>query len=120
MAMTTEQLAELVRGLGQVVTAAVQQQQQDGTGGGGRGGVAADQRAGKARLNVRGWENLEIFKGGEESWSPWSWKVEVATGAMDGGIKKLMDLAEGKAGRTAEEILEEVDALEKNTTTEKA
>ena len=111
--MDGDQLRVLMEGLTSTVVATMMQQQQQqqqhqgppgGNGGGGRDG-------GKPRLNARGWENLDTFGGGEEKWMAWSWKAKVATGAMDGGVKRLMDYAEGNVGKELGMMVNELGAM---------
>ena len=55
-------------------------------------------------MNSKGWDNLETFGGGEERWTTWSWKVKVATGAMEPNIRKFMEKAENNEGNKLRDL----------------
>ena len=60
------------------------------------------------QLNVKGFENLETFTGGEESWQMWSWKAKIAVSAMHEGLADLMKEVEMNEGEDAQAILARV------------
>ena len=67
---------------------------------------------GKRELDVKGFDGIEVFPGGEEAWSPWSWKLKVATKAMSPDLVELMKLAEAEKGKSAKQLLDEHDDIE--------
>ena len=120
MAMSAEQMQQMAAMIGQVVAQVLQQQ-----GAAQAASTAATAPAGerspfpKTQLNVKGFDNLETFPGGEEFWQTWSWKARIAVSAMHGDLADLMKEAEMREGKDAKEILNDIDDLEENYDHEK-
>jgi len=120
MAISFEQMNQLIAGLGQVIAQALQEQRDqartaDASGvrvptGGGREAGGGQQR--RRELDVKGYENIEVFGGGEEAWRGWSWKVKVATNAMSPDLVELMSMAERHHGASTSELCTLVDDIE--------
>ena len=66
----------------------------------------------RRELDVKGYENIEIFSGGEEAWRGWSWKVKVATNAMSPDLMELMTMAERHHGKSTRELCTLIDDIE--------
>ena len=101
-------------------------------GNAGGGGTEGNQNRGKGSgrgeerrvMDMRGFDNIEVFKGGEEEWGNWSWKVKVAVAGMSRACAILLDTAEVKENRgrttlelihncTNAEVVDRVQELEK-------
>ena len=63
MSVTTKQMRTMITEIVQ----ALNQQHRDGGGNGSHRNI----------LNIKGWDNLEVFRGGEEKWQLWSWRVKL-------------------------------------------
>ena len=105
--MTPEEMSELMNGFARIVTEGISQAIRAGgqgnvVGAGGNGGRLR-------RMDMKGFEGLEKFHGGEEQWTGWAWKIKVATRAMDPELMELMVLAETNPGRTVGELVEMAD-----------
>lgn len=109
MAITYEQMLQLLTGVGQMVVQAVQQNAVETRGPGGEGGGKINARR---ELDAKGYDNIEVFGGGEEAWIAWSWKMKVATRAMSEDLVDLMKLAEANHDVGTKEFLETFDGLE--------
>ena len=114
MQMSAEQLQQLVAGLGQVVVQALQQHQNMTGQPTSAAAAAADEKTTnpKTQLNVKGFEGIETFTGGEEGWVNWSWKAKVAISAMHEELVDVMKAAEAREGKNVKEILCDIDELE--------
>ena len=88
---------ELARELGAAVA--------QGVTGGGRADQGGEDRFIKNQLNLKGFEGVGTFSGGEEGWTNWSWKMRVAIGAMHRELSEVLLLAESHEGQTAEELV---------------
>ena len=102
--MIGEMLNRMVAAFGNIVGQALQGQaaaMAPVPGGEGRGGS-------RMQLNVKRFENLETFTGGEESWQVWSWKAKIAVSAMHEGLADLMKEVEKTEGEDAQTILARV------------
>ena len=60
-------------------------------------------------MDMKGFEGIERFQGGEELWAGWSWKMKAAARAGDPDMMELMRMAEEHPGKTAEELMEIAD-----------
>ena len=69
--------------------------------GGGHGGTGAHRR----ELDVKGFEGIETFHGGEEAWRIWNWKGKVAIKAMAPELMKVMSMAEKDPKRGARSLM---------------
>ena len=69
-------------------------------------------------LNMRGFDHVETFLGGEDQWQNWVWKVKTTVPGMNGELADILDAAVADGVRNLEEILQKdasVDAKKKKT-----
>ena len=58
-------------------------------------------------LDMKDFERIEKFRGGEEEWRSWAWQVKVAIRAQSAGLLDLMTKADekGNVGVDVEELM---------------
>ena len=89
----------------------------DGTADGTADATAA-QNAGSERqsqkLNLRGFDNIATFSGGEEQLQNWSWKIKTAVSGMNGELAEMLNAADTTRIVNTEEILGEDQFVDAN------
>ena len=100
VSMSAEQLTELIQRVGGGA-----QQGRGGVGGeGGRGDEGEFEKFVGKQLDAKGFDGVGDFKGGEEGWGVWAWRMKVAVGAMHGDLASILVEAEGHEGKTVKEL----------------
>ena len=59
------------------------------------------------QLNLRGFDNIETFSGGEEEWHNWWWEIKTAVSGLNGDLVEMLSLAETRGIENTEVILGE-------------
>ena len=59
------------------------------------------------QLNLRGFDNIETFSGGEEEWQNWWWEIKTAVSGLNGELVEVLSAAETRGIENTEEILGE-------------
>jgi hypothetical protein len=60
----------------------------------------------RSQLSFKGFDGIEVFKGGEEQWTSWSWKLKVAIGAMHPNLAQAVKQVESLEPMKASELLD--------------
>ena len=66
------------------------------------------------QLNLRGFDNIETFSGGEEQWQNWWWEIKTAVSGMNGELVEMLSAAETHGIENTEEILGEEQFVDAN------
>ena len=59
------------------------------------------------QLNMKGFDKIEVFSGGEEQWQNWSWKIKTAVSGMNEEFAEMLTTAETEGIESVEEVLRE-------------
>ena len=66
------------------------------------------------KLNLRGFDNIETFSGGEEQWQNWWWEIKTAVSGKNGEPAEMLSAAETSGIENTEEILGEEQFVDAN------
>ena len=66
------------------------------------------------QLIMKGFDEIELFPGGEEQWHNWSWKIKTVVSGMNEEFAEMLTTAEAKGIESIEEVLREAKFVDAN------
>ena len=66
------------------------------------------------QLILKGFDNIEVFSGGEGQWQNWSWKIKTAVSGMKEEFAEMLPTAEADGIESTEEALREAKFVDAN------
>ena len=69
---------------------------------------------GNERQIMKGFDEIEVFPGGEEQWQKWSWKIKTAVSGMNEEFAEMLTTAEAKGIESIEGVLREAKFVDAN------
>ena len=76
------------------------------------GAAGTERQSQQEQLNVRGFDNIETFSGGQDQWQILSWKIKTAVPEMYGVLAEPLNAAETGGERDVGEILKDDEPVD--------